>query len=242
MKVKITLAYDGSKFHGYQIQNDGTKTVANKLEKVFKSFQIDSKINASGRTDSDVHAIGQVIDVVLPTHWKDLTRLKNYLNRACLPDIYIKDIQVVAEAFHARYSAKKRLYRYILKVGEPSVFAFPYVSYHDRDIDVEKMQKAATLFEGEHDFEYFCKNGSEPKSTIRHIYKCRFYKHKDILIFSCEGNGFLRSQIRMMVDFLLKINDDVLTREDLQEQLAKKKIHNRNLAKANGLYLAKIKY
>ena len=241
MKVKITLRYDGSQFHGFQSQNDGTKTVSNKLQEVFESFGIDAKFNASGRTDSGVHASGQVIDIDLPPYWHDLVRLKNYLNRLCMPSIMIGHIEEVKEDFHARFSAKKRVYRYLLKVGEFSVFSQNYVTYHDR-IDIQKIQEAMVLFEGEHDFEYFSKSGSDPKSTIREIYKCRFYKYREFYVFSVEANGYLRSQIRMMVDFLLKISDGELNKEALIEQLEKKKIYNRALAKPNGLYLAKIKY
>lgn len=241
MKVKITLSYDGSKFHGFQSQNDGTITVANTLEKVFSSCGIDSKITASGRTDTGVHATGQVIDIDLPPYWEDLSRLKNYLNRLCAPSIMIAKIEAVDSAFNARYFARKRLYRYLLKVGDKSVFLHDYVAFHD-SIDIESIQKAIVLFEGVHDFEYFSKSGSDPKSTVREIYKCRFYKYKDVYVFTFEGNGYLRSQIRMMVDFLLKINDGLLTCSDLVEQLEKKKIHHRGLANPHGLYLAKIVY
>ncbi len=241
MKVKITLSYDGSQFYGYQSQKDGTKTVANTLQAAFSSFGIEAKINASGRTDRGVHAMGQVIDIDLPPYWSDLERLKNYLNRVCAPSIMIARIEEVDEAFHARYSAKRRVYRYLIKVGEPSVFSHSFVTYHD-SVDKKKIQEAMLLFEGEHDFEYFSKSGSDPKSTVREIYKCRFYKYKEFYILSVEANGYLISQIRIMVDFLLKISDGALSKEDLKEQLEKKKIHNRGLAKPNGLYLAKIKY
>ncbi len=241
MKVKITLAYDGSQFHGFQSQNDGTLTVANKLADAFASIGIHSKINASGRTDSGVHATRQVIDIELPPFWDDLARLKNYLNHLCAPSIQIRDIQAVQADFHARYSAQRRVYRYLVKVGEPSVFSQAYVHYHD-SIDVTKIQGAIKRFEGRHDFAYFCKNGSEPKSTIRQIYQCRFYARRGFYIFSFEANGYLRSQIRMMVDFLLKISDGKLSEIALKEQLEKKKIHSRTLARANGLYLSRIKY
>ncbi len=241
MRVKITLLYDGSQFHGFQSQNDGTRTVANKLQEAFTSIGINAKINASGRTDTGVHATGQVIDIDLPPFWHDLSRLKNYLNRLCSPSIMIGHIEEVSDDFHARYSAKKRVYRYLVMVGKPSVFSQKYVSYHD-GINAKKIAGAITLFEGEHDFAYFSKSGSEPKSTIREVYKCRFYHYKELYVFSFEANGYLRSQIRMMVDFLLKISDGVLSEKELKEQLEKKKIHNRGLAKPNGLYLAKIKY
>jgi len=241
MKLKMTIKYDGSQFHGYQSQTDGTNTVANRLQAVFASCGIQSKFNASGRTDRGVHAVGQVIDIEVPEFWSDLKRLKYVLNRAAMPFVQVGKIERVEAGFHARFSAKRRVYRYLLKEGKPSVFAYPYVGYHD-SIDSAKIEEAIRLFEGEYDFEYFCKSGSAPKSTVRKIFKCRFYRYKAFYVFSFEANGYLRSQIRMMVDFLLKINDGQLTKEDLKEQLEKKKIHNRDLAKPNGLYLAKVKY
>ncbi len=237
----MTLSYDGSQFHGFQRQNDGTKTVANRLEEIFRSFGIESHFNASGRTDRGVHATGQVIDIVLPPFWQDLKRLKNYLNRMALPSIYIKRIERVGDDFHARYSAKKRLYRYLIKEGEPSVFAMPYLLYHDK-LDIAKMQEAMKLFEGIHDFAYFSKSGSDPKSTIREIFKAGMYRRGDVYICYFEANGFLRSQIRMMVDFLLKISEGQCSYADLKMQLEKKVYKSRGLVAPNGLYLAKIWY
>ena len=241
MKVKITLSYDGSQFYGYQSQNNGTTTVANMLQDALQSLGIETKIHASGRTDRGVHASGQVIDIDIPRHWEDLKKFKNYLNRLCLPSIMIKDIQEVGDDFHARYSAKKRLYRYVVKEGEVSVFGAPYLCYHDK-IDREKIEEAVQLFEGVHDFAYFCKSGSEPKSTIREIYKCRVYLHQGFYILTFEANGFLRSQIRLMVAFLLEIALGQHNKEQLIEQLTLKKKHPMKPAPANGLYLSNIIY
>ena len=92
MRVKITLSYDGSRFDGYQIQKYTQNTVASKLYRAFGSLNIDSKIEASGRTDSGVHAFNQVIHTDLPSFWSDLKMLKNFLNRQLPPHIYIKKI------------------------------------------------------------------------------------------------------------------------------------------------------
>ena len=240
MKVKITLSYDGSKFHGFQAQRDGTITVANTIEKALKSLNLDPKFNASGRTDSGVHATAQVLDLVLPVHWSDLSRLKNYLNNLLAPHIHISSIMKVDESFHARYSAKRRVYRYLLK-DSVDVFNKDYILEH-KNIDLKKLDCASRIFEGEHDFVNFQKSGSDVKSSVRTIYKCRFYKHKDLYIFSIEANGFLRSQIRMMLAFLLKINDGLLDEDDLLSQLDNRSVKCRDIAPSNGLYLAKINY
>jgi tRNA pseudouridine38-40 synthase len=240
LRVKITLSYDGSKFHGFQAQRDGTVTVANTIEKALHSLKIEPKFNASGRTDSGVHATAQVLDLTLPPHWHDLFRLKNYLNNLLYPHIHISSIIEVDESFHARYSVKRRLYRYLLK-DSVDVFGYSYMLEH-KNIDLIKLNSASKLFEGKHDFLYFHKSGSDIKSSVRSIYKCRFYKYKDLYVFGIEADGFLRSQIRMMLAFLLKINDNLLDEDDLISQLDKKSVKCRDIAPPNGLYLAKIKY
>jgi len=120
MRVKLTISYDGSKFRGFQAQRDGTATVANTLESAFASLGIKEKFNASGRTDSGVHALNQVVDIKLPPYWSDLMKLKIMLNRRLHPSIHIKSIDKVKDSFHARFSAKKRQYRYIIKQSKKS--------------------------------------------------------------------------------------------------------------------------
>ncbi len=114
MRVKVILSYDGSKFSGFQQQNSGVKTVANRLDTILKSLGIFIKIRASGRTDAGVHAINQVIDFLLPPFWRDINKLKKLLNQNGSGEIYIKDIKIVDDNFHSRYLAKKRVYRYII--------------------------------------------------------------------------------------------------------------------------------
>jgi tRNA pseudouridine38-40 synthase len=107
---------------------------------------------------------------------------------------------------------------------------------------LKKLEKSIKLFEGIHDFEYFSKKGSEPISTIREIYKTKVYRYKEFYIFKFKANSFLRSQIRMMVQFLLDISDEKLTDDDLLKQLNKKGIASNKLSPPNGLYLSKIIY
>lgn len=241
MLVKVTLSYDGSQFNGYQIQNSGVNTIANKLDKILKSLKIDTKVHASGRTDSGVHAINQVVHFELPKFWMDLEKLKYTLNQKSLPDIYIKDIKVVDKSFHSRYSAKRRVYRYLISTKTPSVFLTPYMLFIPT-VDLSLIQEAVKYFEGEHDFSYFKKSKGSEKQSVRIIYKARFYRYKDFYVFSFEANGYLRSQIRMMVYFLLEISDKRLTVVQLKEQLALKKRHSTGVVIPNGLYLSRIKF
>lgn len=241
LRAKITLEYDGSKFQGYQIQKETKNTISQKLQDAFYMLNITSKATASGRTDAGVHATGQVIHIDLPGFWKDLNKLAYSLNKILYPSIRIKKAEFTDKDFHARFDAKKRVYRYIVSTKEPNVFLNPHITFV-KSIEYKSIEDAIKLFEGEHDFEYFKKTGSDTKNYTREIYKTDFYRYKDFYIFYFEGNGFLRSQIRMMVSFLLQISDGKLSKNELKLQLEKKGIFSTSLAPPNGLYLAKIKY
>jgi tRNA pseudouridine38-40 synthase len=163
------------------------------------------------------------------------------LNRYLAPFIMISKIERVDDDFHARYSAKKRSYRYIVSSNRKDVFMHRYVKFVDH-MDADLMQKAVGVFEGEHDFEYFKKSDPSKNNFVRTIYKSRFYQHKDLNIFYFEANGFLKSQIRIMMGFLLKINDGKLSIDNLKDQLEKKRFFSNTLESASGLYLCRIKY
>lgn len=244
MRVMAVISYDGSKFFGFQAQKESQKhtkpTVLSKLEEVFKTLNIDSKIEGSGRTDKGVHASGQVIAFDIPEYWSDLDKLKNNLN-AKLDYIRFKTIKLSRDDFSPRFEAKKRVYRYIISTGEKTPFLYDFVSFVD-SVDEEKIKKAIKLFEGEHDFALFRKSGSDEKSTIRTIYKARFYKYKNFFVFCFEGSAFLRSQIRMMVAALLKVSSGSASAQELKMQIENKKRFSSLLADANGLYLAKVNY
>ncbi len=241
MRVKMTLSYDGSHFFGLQVQNSGVKTVMNTLYEIFHSLGIDTKIDASGRTDRGVHALRQVISFDLPEYWNDLDKLKRYINHKALPYVYIENIQKVDNNFHARYSAKKRAYRYIVSMEKPNVFLSSYVLY-TKPFDPKKIINAISIFEGRHDFSFFMKSDSAVDNSVREIYQAKFYKHKNFYIFSFQANGFVRSQIRMMVSFLLHVGRDKYSKEDLKDQLNLKHRHVSDLVDPNGLYLSRIWY
>jgi tRNA pseudouridine38-40 synthase len=197
---------------------------------------INSKIVASGRTDKGVHATAQICHIDLPEFWSDLTNLQRTINKMLPSSIMIKSIKKVKDDFHARYWAKKRVYRYIIKKSKSEPFGADFITYID-DIEFEKVKESIKLFVGEHDFKNFMKTGSEVNSTKRVIFKAFAYKYKDKIILNFEANGFLRSQIRLMVGAILKLD-----KEEIIEKLGLQKDHKVKPAPANGLYLAKIKY
>jgi len=243
MLIKITISYDGSKFNGFQIQNNEQKviTVAGVLTKALKNLNIDTMLVGSGRTDTGVHATAQVLHCDIPTFWTNLNKLKEELNRVIKPHIYIKKIEYVDESFHARFSARKRLYRYALYEGEYQPFLSNY-ALHVKSIDTKKLDKILKNFIGVYDFKYFKKQGSDTNSDTREIIKAGAYTHNKITIIYFLGNSFLRSQVRMMSYFALVVMNDKLTCKQLKEQLNGTTKHTTGVIPSSGLYLSKIYY
>ncbi len=239
-RVKAVISYDGSDYLGFQKQKSTIKTVTHAIEEALNSLHIKSSIVASGRTDAGVHATGQVIHFNLPPFWSDLDKLKINLNRK-LKDIEFKHISKVKDDFHARFSAKKRLYRYVFKTSKPSVFEQKYISYYPK-FDPEILEKALSYFEGKHDFNYFRKTGSITHTTVREIYKTEHKEHKGYHFIYFQANGFLRSQVRMMVESAMLCAKGEMTLEQLSMQVKCQEKHTSRLAPPEGLYLARVQY
>ncbi|MDY3200162.1 MAG: tRNA pseudouridine(38-40) synthase TruA [Arcobacter sp.] len=240
MNLKFIVAYDGSSYLGSQKQPN-KNTIEDELLKAFKTLNIETSIVLSGRTDKEVHATGQVFNCVIPDFWTDFFKLQEILNKRLPSSIQIRHIVKVNEDFHSRFHAKKRVYRYIITTKATTPFNDKFITFV-KSVDEKLLKEAIKEFIGVYDFKYFHKTGSDKDVTIREIFETAFYKYKDIYVFKFVANSYLRSQIRLMVGFLLAINDKRLTIEDLKKQLNCEKNIFKTPIKANGLYLAKIKY
>jgi tRNA pseudouridine38-40 synthase len=216
------------------------KTVQGTIEEALKKLNINTKVMHAGRTDRGVHALNQVIAFETPDYWNE-QKLKNSLNKILKPSIYIKNLQKTHNGFNPRFDAKKRSYRYVI-TNKFTPFNANYTTFYPNQIDIGKINKSLQLFIGMHDFEYFAKTGSEVNSYIREIYQAKMFTYKNLYIIKITGNGFLRGQIRLIVDFILKINEGKLTINDLKNQLMKKELISKHLASPNGLYLERIWY
>ena len=244
IKVKAIISYDGSKFYGFQILNKGvvqTKTtVIGEIKKVLNFLGICSDIIGSGRTDRGVHAINQVVSFIVPDYFDNMQKLRYILNKN-IKYIYFKKIEPVDDEFNPRFDAKKRVYRYII-TNKRDVFLDDFVTFVNDKIDIKKIKEAIRFFEGKHNFVMFRKKGSNENTTIKTIFKTNFYKYKNFYVFYFEADSFLRSQIRLMVGFLLRISDGTYNNDDLKKQLNRKKLILTKPAPPNGLYLIRIKY
>ncbi|WP_353662271.1 tRNA pseudouridine(38-40) synthase TruA [Hydrogenimonas sp. SS33] len=241
MRVKGVIAYDGTAFYGFQSQTTTPRTVSGALARAAGRLGIAGPIVGSGRTDRGVHATGQVVHFDLPPHWDDLTKLKTMLNRHLAPHIQFKTLSPVPDGFHARYDARRRIYRYMLKKSAPTPFELPYCLAVP-DLDPDALKNALSLFEGEHDFRYFHKKGSDPGSTVRTIYRTRVERFRSYHALYLEADGFLRSQVRMIVSAAILCMRGELTEKQIKEQIDAKARHTTLLAPPQGLYLARVLY
>lgn len=239
MNVLLIFAYNGSKFLGSQQQSYSKNTVTKKLIEVLKKYNITAQPILSSRTDRGVHALGQTATLILPSYWNDLKKLKDILNISLTPDIFIRQIKPVSESFHARYSATKRIYRYII-TNKKSIFTSDYMLYRD-SLNITKVNETLKLFEGSHNFEYF-QSRSGTKNYTRTIYKAFAYRYGNYTVLYFSANGFLRNQIRFIVSAVLAVHDNKISIMELKEQIDLKNIYIKRKITPAGLYLSKILY
>lgn len=241
MRISLIFSYSGNHFQGSQQQTQHQNTVLNTLISACKKLGIHNTPIASGRTDRDVHASGQVAHLDVPDFWSDLSKLQKMLNRHIHPYIHIKRIHHVDEDFHARFSAKMRHYRYVISHEAYQPWLADYCHFYP-SFNHEICNEVLKLFLGEHDFGLFKKIGSETKSDVRTLYEAKVYTYGNYSIISLKGNSFLRSQVRMIVASTLAVLEGKISIEKLQEQIDAKRSHYRRLAPAAGLYLCRVHY
>ncbi len=240
MRYLITFSYDGANYSGYQKQPN-LRTIQGELENALKKisggFNID--LNSSGRTDRGVHAINQKAHFDLD---KKITlyKLKCALNTYTGKDIYIKNIQIVNNDFHARYMVKKKEYIYKINVGEYNPIYRNYIYQYNKQLNILKMKKQSKYLIGTHDFSSFA-NKEDPKdSYIRTIYKISISKSKDIIVIKFIGDGFLKYQVRNMVGALIESSESSLNIKKILEEKNRKSFGK--IAPPEGLYLNDVKY
>ncbi|MED3647938.1 tRNA pseudouridine(38-40) synthase TruA [Halalkalibacterium halodurans] len=220
-RIGLKVAYDGTDFAGYQIQPN-ERTVQGELESVLKNIHkgMSIRVTASGRTDTGVHARGQIVHFDTSLSFP-VDRWPIALNSQLPADIRVLEAADVPADFHARYSAKTKEYRYrVLTSAQADVFRRNY-TYHVRyPLDVEAMQRAAVQLLGTHDFSSFCTAKAEVEDKVRTIEDVALWREGDELIFSIRGNGFLYNMVRIIVGTLLEIGAGKRSAEEVAKILA----------------------
>jgi tRNA pseudouridine38-40 synthase len=266
---KLTLAYDGTDFHGWQVQ-PGERTVQGELQSALERVVGETPLpQGSGRTDAGVHALGQVASFALQARIPS-ANLQRALNRTLPASVRVLDAAVVQDSFHARHSAVAKTYEYRVLLTEPGCdricppFLARYVYSYSWRVNFVVLQSAAKAFVGEHDFRSFaatdpdlstrsaqsgeeCFVQTEPRTAIRTVYSSTWEEQPqeagNLLVYRVRGNGFLHHMVRNLVGTMLDMGRGYRQVEDIPEILS---AHSRDaagpMAPARGLYLLSVEY
>ena len=243
MRYKITIAYDGRNYAGFQSQKNAL-AIQDVIENVLKRiFSEKIRIVMSSRTDAGVHAKGQVFHFDSEKA-KEAGKLKFSMNGLLPKDIHVLKVEIVSDKFHARYSVKKKTYEYLINIGEYDVFLNGYAYQCFYKLDVDLMKKGAELLKGRHDFSSFNTSSlKEYPDQVRVISEFSITRKRDMLKIRVTSTGFLRNMVRIMVGTLIDLGRGLKTLKDIEEMLEKPcKTTRRYNADPNGLYLLKIFY
>lgn len=220
--IRLTIEYDGSNYAGWQRQNN-VITIQQKVEEAIKIVTgVFSEVIGSSRTDAGVHAKGFVCNFFTESKIPS-ERFKKALNSFLPDDIVVIKSEEVELKFHARYDSIGKRYVYTVVTGKqrPAI-GRNYVYYFHRDLDINKMRKAAEYFIGTHDFSAFKKSGSNVKTSVRTIKRVDVLKEDNVIRFVIVGDGFLYNMVRIMVGTLLEIGIGRFKPEYLLEILKSK--------------------
>lgn len=245
-RYKALISYDGHDFAGFQRQPHA-RSVQEEIEKTLTRINKGQPIviHGAGRTDSGVHALGQVIHFDLPSA-RDEEKLRFALDTQTPEDIDVISVEEVTENFHARYQPHSKTYEFLVDIGRPkNPMMRHYATHYPYPLEIPLMEQAIKALEGTHDFTGFTASGTSVENKVRTITKASltFDAQRNFLVFTFSGNGFLYKQIRNMVGTLLKIGNKRMPVNQIERILEEK---DRQLAgptaAPNGLYLKEIIY
>ncbi|HEX4210819.1 MAG TPA: tRNA pseudouridine(38-40) synthase TruA [Candidatus Binataceae bacterium] len=243
MRFRLTLAYDGGTYCGWQLQPDKDSIQGRVEASLAAIFGSSIRVYAAGRTDAGVHARGQVaaFDAPRPFEAADLRRALN----ATLPrDIVVIEALPAADDFDPRRDARSRLYEYrILNRGRRSAFDYRYAWRVGLPLEIDVMNAAATRFIGTHDFAAFRSLGSEEQTTIRRVLVSEWRRDGERLVYRVEATAFLRHMVRAMVGAMVAVGSGKLAPEYIDALIERR---DRGLAPAavpaHGLFLVAVRY
>lgn len=241
--IKLTIEYDGTDYHGWQIQPNAITIQAALQETLTKITKTQTQIIGAGRTDTGVHAAGQVAN--FHTHSQiPLISFQKALNATLPRDIVVIDVEEVSIDFHARFSAVSRTYRYtILNRAYPSALLRNSAYFFPNPIDMRGAATACQSLVGRRDFSSFQRSGSERLNPTCEIYRCRCWQERDLVYFEIEADAFLRGMVRAIVGTILKLHDQEESVNQLHGILDAR---DRSIAGASapphGLSLLSVKY
>lgn len=240
---KLTIQYDGTRFNGWQSQPDGNTVQDNIVAAIEQITQKKVNLIGSGRTDSGVHAFGQVANFKISGQL-DIYKFKHSLNSVLPDSIAIKEIVEVGENFNSRFDAKSRSYFYLIgKSKSPFYNRYSFKYPNIKNLDIKLLKELSSALLGENDFTSFCKTQTDTENKICNVKEINWRDTKDFLILKIEANRFLHGMVRTIVGTLLYAASHSKDTEFIKDILNKL---NREAAKesapAKGLFLYKVKY
>lgn len=241
--IRLDICYDGTRYNGWQRQMSHDNTIQGKLETALSRILGEPvEISASGRTDTGVHARGQVANFHTGSSM-DCSQLLSELRKYLPEDIGIYSCREVSPRFHARLNALEKTYRYRLWNSDaPCVFDRRFVAVMEEELDLEAMNAAARLFLGTHDFSAFCANKKMKKSTVRTIKSFTVERMGEEIVFTVTGNGFLHNMVRILVGTLVEVGRGERDSESIPELFGAKREQAGFLAPGKGLCLMEVRY
>lgn len=243
MNILLTVSYDGTKYYGWQRQNNFV-TVQQKLEESLSLLlKKDICVRGASRTDTGVHALGQAVlfkaDTTIP-----INNIPFAVNSFLPDDIVVTYAEEVSDDFHPQYSVTKKTYQYkILNDKFKNPMLINYTDFVSKELNIQKMKEACFYFMGTHDFKAFCASGSTSKTTVRTIYELSVKKIDNLIYITVTGNGFLYNMVRIIVGTLISVGLGKIEPRQISDI-----INSKDRSKAgktvlpNGLTLMKIFY
>lgn len=242
-RIKLIVAYDGTNYCGWQLQKNGI-TIEEVLNKTLSDFfHQEIRVIGASRTDSGVHALGNVAvfdaDVTMPPE-----KIAYAINNLLPDDIRIQRSEEVASDFHPRYCDTRKTYEYKIynaQFPDPMVRLYSHFVYFH--LDEEKMQQGASYLVGEHDFKSFCTPKEDVENTVRTIYYIKVIREGNMVRILVNGNGFLYNMVRIIVGSLLKVGMGMIEPSEIGNILeARDRTRAGHKAAACGLTLMNIEY
>jgi tRNA pseudouridine38-40 synthase len=246
-RLKLIVSYDGASFSGWQSQAN-RNTIQDHLEQAFLRICSEPvRVHGAGRTDAGVHALAQCAHVELPSRRYAPDRWISALNGLLPPAIRVMRCRFVSDAFHARFSAKGKTYRYrVWNAGVLPPFETGRAWHVINDLDFGSMTIAASEFCGEHDFASFSANRGTPETnTVRSIRSVRVRRAGPCISIEFDGNGFLYKMVRMMAGTLVRVGLNQSIPREISSRLRSPRkviLRGRMAAPADGLFLVRVRY
>ena len=244
-RYKLTIAYDGTAYNGWQRQREApnVNTIQREVEKAAGNIASHPvTVVGSSRTDTGVHAMGQVAAMNINSRL-DAHRLRKAINSCLPPDILIRTLEEVSPDFDVR-TAKHKRYRYLIWASEDRpVFYRHYVYHFYRPLNLPAMQAACSHYVGEHDFNAFKGRTDDRDNTVRKIFACSIHQRGPLIIFAVEGSGFLYHMVRTMVGTVMQVGTGHWQPDRISEIIASKDRQQAGFcAPAQGLQLQWIRF